>query len=98
VRVDGVSDPAALLPLVDVLLAFTVLEIVALLLWRLRDGRGLAWADFGPNLLSGLCLMAALRCALTPGAGLWLLACLAGAGVFHAIELHRRLALPPRRP
>ena len=82
--------------LVDLLIAFTVIEIGVLIVWHQRTGRGLAWVDIGPNLVAGLLLMAAVRCALTPGAGLGLLVCVAGAGICHVLDLRRRLQMQRR--
>ncbi len=71
-------------------MAFTAAEIWLLWAWRRCTGRGLQVADYALNLLSGLLLMAALRCVLTPGAHVWALACLAGSGVCHGLDLHQR--------
>ncbi len=75
---------------VDVIIALTVAEGVALWLWRRRRGSGPAPAEWLPNLLSGLCLMLALRGALAGWAGLWILACLAASGAIHGTDLVRR--------
>lgn len=81
--------------LVDAVIAFTVLEAVLLLALQRWRGRGVPARDFLLNLISGLCLMAALRCAvagsLLPGTALPLwLPWLAAAGVAHAGDLARR--------
>ncbi len=86
-------DVDLLRTLVDGLIVFTGVEMLALQLWHGRTGRGLPWGEFGVNLLSGLFLMGAVRCALTPGAWPALLACLVGAGLCHAFDLSRRIAL-----
>ena len=52
--------------LVDGVIAFTVLELLALWLFHRRTGRGLAPADYALNGVAGVCLMVALRGALTP--------------------------------
>lgn len=90
-----------LVALVDALLVFTALEIVALWAWHRVTGRGIALREVGATLLAGTLLMLALRCALTPGWTLPTLACLAGAGLAHAIDLRGRLrarATPHRLP
>lgn len=76
--------------LVDGVIAFTLLEAVWLVLWHRRTGRGVRPGDVLPNMASGLCLMAALRAALTEAGSaavaLWLVA----AGLAHGLDLWRR--------
>jgi hypothetical protein len=58
--------------LVDTVIALTVAEGLALWIFWRRTGRGVAPRDYACNLVSGLCLMLALRCALgaaAPAAG-----------------------------
>jgi len=76
--------------LVDVVIAVTLLEGVLLAAYHRRTGRGVAPRDFLPGLVSGLLLMTALRAVLVGSAGVWLAAALLGAGVAHALDLHRR--------
>ena len=74
---------------VDIAIAFTVLELAGLLAWHQLTGRGLAPADYALNLISGLCLMLALRTALSAmWAGMAL--CLIAAGVAHISDLVQR--------
>lgn len=75
--------------IIDLVVALTVLEAVGLALLRRLTGRGPRLAAIGLNLLSGLCLMLAVRGALT-GAwfgviALWMLAAL----VLHLADLRR---------
>jgi hypothetical protein len=71
---------------VNIAIGFTILELMALLAWRRMTGRGLAPQDYVLNLLSGLCLMLALRSALFAfWAGVAL--CLIAAGVAHLSDL-----------
>ena len=84
--------------LVEVVIGFTLLEAAVLLWLDRRAGRGVAPRDFLANMMSGLCLMLALRAhdAGTAVVGLWLLA----AGVAHATDLvmrWRRLPAARRR-
>jgi len=75
---------------VDIAIGFISLE--SLLLWAFHKftGRGLALADCVLTILSGACLMLALRCALTPegwqGMALFLIA----AGIAHGADLRSR--------
>ena len=87
---------------VDAVIAFTLAEAIALAVWHRATGRGLAAADWAPNLAAGLCLMLALRAALAGAAWPWIVAALAGSGLAHAADLRRRLGrrspdgAPPR--
>ncbi len=84
------SEHALIVLLIDLVTAFTLVEGAALLLFYQATGRGVAPRDFGLNLVSGLCLMLALR-ALALDAGLtWVALCLLGAGGAHGADLWRR--------
>jgi len=91
---DGLHWPDTLW-LVNAVIAFTVLEGAALMLWRATTGRGPRWPDIVANLAAGLCLLLALRSVLDnagwAACALWL----AAAGAAHATDLWRRW---PRRP
>jgi len=75
---------------VDIAIGFITLE--SLLLWAFHKlaGRGLALADCVLTIFSGVFLMLALRCALTPqgwpGMALFLIA----AGIAHGADLRSR--------
>ncbi len=76
--------------LVDAVIAITLLEALALLVYRQLTGKGVAASQFLLNLLSGLSLMVALRLVL---AGAWwgaVAGCLLLAGVLHMADLWRR--------
>jgi hypothetical protein len=77
---------------VDALIGLVLAEALLLCAWHRLRGRGLPPRELLPNLLAGALLMLALRCALTPGWAWAALACLAGAGLSHAVDLARRLA------
>ena len=80
-------SPAAL---VDGVIALTLAEGLALwACWR-ATGRGVAPGQYALNLVSGLCLMAALRCALAAAPGWTVLAWLAAAGLAHGADIARR--------
>jgi hypothetical protein len=76
--------------LIDVVIAITLFEAAALSLHHRLTGKGVAPADFIVNLVSGLCLMLALRGALDDAGGVWVLLPLALAGLTHAFDLSRR--------
>jgi uncharacterized membrane protein SirB2 len=76
--------------LIDLVIALTVLEGLAIAAWHARTGRGLAPADYALNLVSGLCLMVALRCALLQASWLWIALSLLAAGVAHAADIWKR--------
>ncbi len=84
------AAPAWTLWLVDGVIAFTVLEAVLLLALHRTRGRGVPPREWLLNLISGLCLMAALRAGLGGSAWPVWLAWLSAAGVAHASDLARR--------
>ena len=87
------SELAALVKsgrIVDVILVLTVLEVVALVTWHARTGRGPAPAAVIGNIAAGLCLLAALRIALADGWWGWIAAALLGSLLAHLFDLSRR--------
>lgn len=76
--------------MVNLVLAFALLEAVLLVAWHRRTGGGIAAADLLPNLAAGFCLLAALRAALGGAAWPWIAAALLGALVAHLLDLRRR--------
>ena len=76
--------------LIDLVIAITLLEAAALSLHHRLTGSGVAPRDFIVNLVSGLCLMLALRGALGDAGSAWVLVPLALAGLTHAFDLSRR--------
>ena len=76
--------------LIDVVIAITLFEAVALSLHHRLTGKGVAPGDFIVNLVSGLCLMLALRAALGDADAAWVMVPLALAGLTHAFDLSRR--------
>ena len=75
---------------VDAVMALTAVECLLLWCWHRFTGRGLQPSDYALSLLSGVLLMGALRCVLTPSAEGLSLLCLAGSGVCHALDLRQR--------
>ncbi len=80
--------------LVDTVIVITLFEITGLLVFYQQTKRGLKPRDFLLNALSGLCLMVALRDALTSGPWYVIAVWLTLAGVAHtadvALRLHQR--------
>jgi hypothetical protein len=74
----------------DFILGVMALEAVMLLIYRRRTGRGIAPAAVLINLLSGACLILALRSALVGAPWGWTAAWLAAALLAHLIDLRRR--------
>ncbi|MFN7219075.1 MAG: hypothetical protein ACK5UX_00330 [Burkholderiales bacterium] len=77
--------------LADIVLAFMVVEGVALWLWHRYSGRGLATREILVMLGGGLCLTLALRAALTSQTWIWVALPLLGALVVHVVDLRDRL-------
>lgn len=76
--------------LVDAVLLFTLAEAVLLTWLHRRHGRGVPPGQFLVNMASGLCLMGALRAALTDAGVLPVALGLVAAGVLHGVDLWRR--------
>jgi hypothetical protein len=74
----------------DLAIAITVLELLVLAVWRRRTG-SLRWSAHAWNLLAGLWLMVALRLVLSDAHWMLAAACLAAAGLAHAVDLRNRL-------
>ena len=75
---------------VDIAIGFILIETAALCAFHQITGRGLAIRDFLLTVLSGLSLMLALRCALTPGLWPGMALFLITAGLAHGADLRAR--------
>ncbi len=76
--------------LVDLVIAVSLVEWLLLAQWHRRSGQGIAPGALKWMLLPGLCLMLAVRSALT-GAPWYLMALLlSAAGLAHIADLRRR--------
>ena len=75
---------------VDLIIAFTLLEGLALTAYFRFTGRGVSPTHFGVNLVSGVCLMFALRSALAGAGPVWIAAGLLASGLAHGLDLWRR--------
>jgi hypothetical protein len=76
--------------LVDLILAVVALELIAVTwIWR-RRRRGISPRALLPNLLAGVLLLLAVRCALTGAPWFWLAGCLAASGIANAADLRQR--------
>ncbi|MBN9205488.1 hypothetical protein [Methylibium petroleiphilum] len=75
---------------IDLVIGLTLFEGLALALYHRRTGKGVPVGDFAVNLVSGLCLMLALRAAVADAAWHWIGLWLALAGGAHATDLMRR--------
>ncbi len=84
------NEASLIASLVDLVIAFTLIEGAALLLLHRATGRGVAPRDFVLNMVSGLCLMFALRAQVHDAGLAWVATCLLAAGAAHATDLWRR--------
>jgi fatty acid desaturase len=80
--------------IVDIVLAVTAAEAIALLAYRRRTGRGLPPPDLVGVLVPGVCLMLALRAALVDAWWGWIALWLVAAFVSHVNDLRRRWPPP----
>ncbi len=76
--------------LVDAVIALTVAETLALLAYHRLTGKGLPPRAYLLNIMSGLCLMLAVRSVLMNAAWPLTMLCLSAAGVAHASDLWAR--------
>jgi len=83
--------------LVDLVILFTLLECVVLVAYRRHTGKGVAGRDFIANMVSGLCLMLALRCAVRDAGGVWIAVFLVAAGGAHGLDIWMRWRRTPTR-
>lgn len=75
---------------VDLVLLVMVLEVIVLGVLHRRTGRGIAATDLLAGMASGVCMMLALRAALTGMSWTWIGAALAASLVGHLLDLSRR--------
>ncbi len=80
-------DATVIAPLIDFVIAFTVVEGAALALYHRATGKGVAPREFALNMASGLCLMLALRSLVQVAGAPWIALCLLAAGLAHGTDL-----------
>jgi hypothetical protein len=76
--------------IIDAVILFTLIECVALVLYHRSTGRGVAVRDFFANMVSGLCLMFALRCLATDAGTAAVALFLLAAGLAHGADILMR--------
>ncbi len=76
--------------IVDVIIALVLIEAAALFIYHRQTGHGPAPEQITPTLLSGLCLMVALRAALTGASWIWIALGLTISLIAHLIDLRQR--------
>lgn len=75
--------------IIDLILLLTAAEAGVLVVHHRATGRGIAPSGFLCNLLSGVCLMLAVRAALVSAWWGWVAAFLLAAGLAHLADLRR---------
>ena len=75
---------------VDLILALVLVEVILLVSFRRKTGRGLGLAEVAGSLLAGAFLLLALRGALVGAAWPWIAASLFAALVAHLVDLAGR--------
>ena len=83
--------------LVDAVIAFTLIECLLLVGYHRVTGKGVAPRDFFVNMVSGLCLMLALRCLARDAGSTWVALWLLAAGAAHGTDLLMRWRRSARR-
>jgi hypothetical protein len=74
----------------DIAITLALGEWAVLAIRRRRTGSGLSGSDIAGNLLAGIALLLALRCALVGSWWIWIAGCLAAALAAHVADLRRR--------
>ena len=77
--------------LIDIILVLIVLEFLLLLAVSRRQQSHFGLRDFAFTLVSGACLLAALRLAIAGADPAWILLCLTAALAAHLFDLRRLL-------
>ena len=75
---------------VDLILGLMTIEALLLLAYHRRAARGIAPADLAVNLLSGICLLLAVRAALVGADWSWVALALSASLFGHLADLRRR--------
>ena len=81
------NEHSLIASLVDLVIVFTLIEGLVLLLVHRATGKGVAPREFLLNMVSGLCLMLALRALVHDAGAAWVAMCLLAAGVAHGTDL-----------
>jgi hypothetical protein len=91
------NDVSLMVSMIDLVIGVTVVEGLLLVFHHRLTGRGVAPRDFAANMVSGLCLMLALRGVVHGADAPWLALCLLAAGIAHGADILRRWrhAAPP---
>ncbi len=82
--------------IIDLILGLVVAEGFALLLYRRFTGNGIRGLDLLAMLVPGVCLMLALRAALTGLSWPWTASALLASLLAHGVDLSRRWNRAPR--
>ncbi len=83
-------DSIATVQVIDLVIVITLVECLGLTLYQRVTGRGVAPRDFLVNMVSGLCLMLALRCLARDAGATWVAMCLLAAGLAHGTDIWMR--------
>lgn len=81
------NDTSLIAPLIDLVIVFTLAEGAVLAIYHRITGRGVALREFALNMVSGLCLMLALRCLAHDAGTAWVALFLVAAGLAHGTDL-----------
>ena len=76
--------------IVDLIIVFVLAEWAAIVLFRVRSGKGIPALEITANLLAGILLMLALRAALVGASWHWIAAALTAALAAHLGDLSQR--------
>ena len=84
------NDSFGIAPIIDLVIGFTLIECAALALYHRVTGKGVAPRDLVLNMVSGLCLMLALRGLAHDAGAAWVALFLLAAGLAHGADILMR--------
>jgi hypothetical protein len=76
--------------LIDIVIAITLLEALALATYHAKTGGGISPKDFVPTLAAGLALMLAVRAGVSGAGWGWVAVALLASGLAHLADVRRR--------
>jgi len=86
----GFLGPFGIPQVIDLVIALTLFESAALVLYHRVTAKGVAPREFLSNMISGICLMLALRCLARDIGATWTTLFLLAAGLAHGTDLLMR--------
>jgi hypothetical protein len=84
------NESSVIAQVIELVIAFTLIECIVLALYHRATGKGVAPRDFVANVVSGLCLMLALHCVARDAGAASVALFILAAGIAHGTDLWMR--------